>query len=326
MIAQLHDGHGNVFHASESNAYSAPVIFGWIEDRVVITDVVGEGAGSLEPGDIVVKVNGKPSLDVLTESEILISGATPQWRRTISLYLLAAGPKDSELRLDVQNQAGQLRSVVLRRTADAQSLTESRPPKISEIKSGIFYVALDRIKDEDFQAALPQLEKAKGIIFDLRGYPTVSPMILSHLTDKPLTSARWMVPIITKPDHADVVEYDTGGRWDLKPIAPKLNARIAFLTDGRAISYAESYMGIVEAYKLAEIVGEPTAGTNGDVNPFTLPGGYQVVWTGMKVLKHDGSQHHGIGIQPTIPVSRTIQGVREKRDEQLQRAIAIVSK
>jgi len=326
MIAQLHDGHGNVFHASESNAYSAPVIFGWIEDRVVITDVVGEGAGSLEPGDIVVKVNGKPSLDVLTESEILISGATPQWRRTISLYLLAAGPKDSELRLDVQNQAGQLRSVVLRRTADAQSLTESRPPKISEIKSGIFYVALDRIKDEDFQAALPQLEKAKGIIFDLRGYPTVSPMILSHLTDKPLTSARWMVPIITKPDHADVVEYDTGGRWDLKPIAPKLNARIAFLTDGRAISYAESYMGIVEAYKLAEIVGEPTAGTNGDVNPFTLPGGYQVVWTGMKVLKHDGSQHHGIGIQPTIPVSRTIQGVREKRDEQLERAIAIVSK
>jgi len=326
MVAQLHDGHGHVFHASESNEYSAPVIFGWVEGQLVITDVVGDGASGLQPGDIVVKVNGRPSLDVVTESETLISGATPQWRRMSSLYLLAAGPKDSELRLDVQNQAGQLRSIVLRRTVEAQSMTEARPPKISEIKPGIFYVALDRIKDEDFQAALPQLEKAKGIIFDLRGYPSVSPMILSHLTDKPLTSARWMVPIITKPDHADVVEYDTGGRWDLKPIAPKLNAKIAFLTDGRAISYAESYMGIVEAYKLAEIVGEPTAGTNGDINPFTLPGGYRVIWTGMKVLKHDGSQHHGIGIQPTVPVSRTIQGVREKRDEQLERAIAIVSK
>jgi hypothetical protein len=30
-------------------------------------------------------------------------------------------------------------------------------------------------------------------------------------------------------------------------------------------------MGIIEAYKLAEIVGEPTAGTNGDINPFALP-------------------------------------------------------
>jgi C-terminal processing protease CtpA/Prc len=134
-----------------------------------------------------------------------------------------------------------------------------------------------------------------------------------------------MVPIISKPDHANVVAYDTGGRWDLQPIAPKLKGKIAFLTDGRAISYAESYMGIIEAYKLAEIVGEPTAGTNGNVNPFKLPGDYTVVWTGMKVLKHDGSQHHGIGIHPTVPASRTVRGIREKRDEQLERAIAIVS-
>jgi C-terminal processing protease CtpA/Prc len=84
-------------------------------------------------------------------------------------------------------------------------------------------------------------------------------------------------------------------------------------------------MGIIEAYKLAEIVGEPTAGTNGNVNTFLLPGGYRVVWTGMKVLKHDGSKHHGVGIQPTVPVSRTIRGVSEMRDEQLERAIAVVS-
>jgi Periplasmic protease len=75
-------------------------------------------------------------------------------------------------------------------------------------------------------------------------------------------------------------------------------------------------LGIIEAYKLAAIVGEPTAGTNGDINPFNLPGNYTVIWTGLKVLKHDGSQHHGIGIQPTVPVSRTIRGIREKRDEQ----------
>jgi hypothetical protein len=60
-----------------------------------------------------------------------------------------------------------MRAVTLRRTVDTESLNETRPPKISELKPGIFYVALDRIKDEDFQAALPQLEKAKGIIFDL---------------------------------------------------------------------------------------------------------------------------------------------------------------
>jgi len=244
----------------------------------------------------------------------------------VALILLADGAKDSELKLEVQGENGQSRPVILRRAAQTESLHETRPPKISELKPGIFYVALDRIKDEDFQAALPQLEKASGIIFDLRGYPSVSPMVISHLIDAPVTSARWMVPIITRPDRLDIVDYDTRGRWDLKPLAPGLKAKLAFLTDGRAISYAESYMGIIEAYKLAEIVGEPTAGTNGNVNPFTLPGKYTIVWTGMKVLKHDGSQHHGIGIQPTVPVSRTIKGVREKRDEQLERAIEVVSR
>lgn len=34
--------------------------------------------------------------------------------------------------------------------------------------------------------------------------------------------------------------------------------------------------------------------------------------------------HHGVGIQPTVRVSPTIRGIAEKRDEQLERATAIV--
>ena len=111
-----------------------------------------------------------------------------------------------------------------------------------------------------------------------------------------------MVPQIVYPDHEDIVGWSTS-RWFLEPWAPRLQGKIIFLTDSRAISYAESVMGIIEHYPLAEIVGEPTAGTNGNVNLFTVPGGYKIWWTGMKVVKHDGSQHHLIGIQPSVPVS-----------------------
>ena len=44
----------------------------------------------------------------------------------------------------------------------------------------------------------------------------------------------------------------------------------------------------------------------------------------MKVLKHDGSQHHGIGILPTVPVAQTLKGVREGRDEVLEKGIEVV--
>ena len=55
-----------------------------------------------------------------------------------------------------------------------------------------------------------------------------------------------------------------------------------------------------------------------------LPGGFSFPWTGMKVVKLDGSQHHLIGVRPTVSVKRTIQGVREGRDELLEKALEIV--
>jgi C-terminal processing protease CtpA/Prc len=106
-------------------------------------------------------------------------------------------------------------------------------------------------------------------------------------------------------------------------VEPHLSAKIFFLIDGGAISYAESYMGFVENYKLATIVGLPTAGTNGDVNSIYLPGKYTIRFTGLKVYKHDGSRHHGVGILPNVYVTKTIKGITEGRDEFLEKALEL---
>jgi hypothetical protein len=44
----------------------------------------------------------------------------------------------------------------------------------------------------------------------------------------------------------------------------------------------------------------------------------------MRVTKHDGTRHHLLGIQPTIPASRTIAGVIAGRDEVFEAALAYV--
>jgi C-terminal processing protease CtpA/Prc len=322
IVAQLHDGHGGVSLPAEGRNFALPLLLQWVEGKLVVLQVADESAG-IKAGDVIEGIDGRPSLDWLREREMLISSATPQWLRVRSISDLRNGTKDSAVSLDVRSGAEEKRTIQLRRTTPAQELRESRPPKLHELETGIWYVDLARISDADFDGAMPQLEKAKGVIFDLRGYPAPSIGFLQHLIDKPVQSAQWMVPIVTRPDHA-FTEWDRSGRWTLQPKAPRLPGTIVFLTDGRAISYAESVMGVIEAYHLAEIVGEPTAGTNGNVNPITLPGGYNFSWTGMRVLKNDGSTHHGVGIQPTVPTSRTIRGIAEKRDEQLERAVAIV--
>ena len=85
-------------------------------------------------------------------------------------------------------------------------------------------------------------------------------------------------------------------------------------------------MSIVEHYKLGDIVGEATSGTNGNADFVGLPGGYTIRFTGMRELKQDCSRLHGIGILPTIPVARTRAAVIVGRDELLERAIETVQK
>src|SRR5262249_1068943 len=145
---------------------------------------------------------------------------------------------------------------------DSDARHAGRPAKVAEVRPGIVYLDIDRVNDADIANALPDLERASGIIVDFRGYPSNVRDIMAfftHMTARPLTAAQWHVPIVRRPDREGMTF--TFGQWpETAPTAPRFKARIAFLTDGGAISYAETCMGIVEHYGLGEIVGEPTAG------------------------------------------------------------------
>lgn len=319
LVADLHDGHGGVYPAA--NFVAPDVRLDWIEGSVVVT-AVGPGTTGVNRGDVVTTIDGRAAAELLQERSQFVSGATPQWIRNVALPNLLSGARGTSIALGLRGASGS-RTVTLTRDATTNPRAE-RPAKIAEVSPGVMYVDLDRITDQDFNEALPRLITAKGIIFDMRGYPrqvnTVS--ILAHLSDTTIASAHFEVPMTTMPDRAGVVYRD--GAWRVPPIAPKLTARIAFLSGGGAISYAESTLGVVEAFKLGEIVGEASAGTNGNVNSIVLPGPYSIAWTGMRVTKRDGTPHHGVGVKPTVPVSPTIAGIRQGRDEVLERAIAVV--
>jgi len=323
MVAELHDGHGRVGGGAGAGSYRLPFEVDWIEDELVVT-VATPDAG-VTPGDVIVSLDGSTPAQLWDELTPTISAATEQWMRYRVRGLLTRRKTNDSFFAELRKPDGSAYSVRAKPVVMGTPLAERRPEKITEVRPGIWYVDIDRITDQDFNDALGELKRAQGIVFDLRGYPgKLSAAFLAHLIDEPVTSAQWHVPMVYRPDRERMTFRLSN--WTIQPKKPKLTDRVAFLTDGRAISAAETYLGIIEHYELAEIVGEATAGTNGNVNPIRLPGGYSISWTGMKVLKHDGSQHHGVGILPTIPVGRTIRGVAEGRDEILERGIEAVSK
>lgn len=323
MIASIADGHGSVGHpAAFRNRASLPLLWRVVGDSLVVT-TVDSGVTGVSPGDVVEAINGKPVMPALREFESLISSATPQWKRIHALNELTLGPTNSQSTLTIRNADGTTRTATLTHAPREGVLREKRPASVTELKPGYWYVNLDSVSDAEVTAAMEKLVAAKGIVFDMRGYPRIGATLLRHLSDKPLDSAQWNVPVARWP-HLERAEWDTSGRWTLEPLTPRLPKNVVFLTNGRAISYAETWMGIVEHYKLGKIVGEPTAGTNGNVNFISLPGDYRIVFTGMKVLKHDGSRHHGVGIVPSVSVLPTIEGIRAGRDEQLEKALELL--
>jgi len=334
MMATLHDGHG-VVDGSDVPDRALPLAWDMIEGRLVITAVgepAAEGSAAaasapdLRLGDVVTALDGEPAADALARAEKSVSAATPQWLRRRGLDALAAGFADDTVRLSVLRD-GTEHAVSLAHTAPrwgAGAVAEARPEPLAELAPGVAYVDPERLTSEAFEAALAGLAQRRAVIFDLRGYPRVSMFaLLSRLTDVPLSSARWRVPTVLRPDR-EAMGFGFGG-WVIQPAAPRFQGRIVFLTDGRAVSAAETLLGIVEHYHLGDVVGGATAGTNGNVNFLPLPSGYRLVWTGMRVTKHDGTPHHGVGIRPTVPAKRTLAGVAAGRDEVLERALELVA-
>jgi C-terminal processing protease CtpA/Prc len=272
-------------------------------------------------GAVVTAINGVPASERLDREMRLVSG-TAQWRQAQAARELGAGTKDSTLRLRLDAGDG-ARDVSLR-CAAAKPPGETRPAALTELEPGLWYVDLTRATKEQVEPQVARLAEARAVVFDVRGYPTDAGVaVLPHLLDSSENS-RWMhVAKIVGP-FGRTAGWESHG-WNLSPATPRLRGRIAFLTDGRAISYAESVMGYVRDLQLARVVGGVTAGTNGNVATFSVPGGFIVGFTGMRVTGRDGhTPFHLVGVRPDVAVAPTLAGLRAGRDEVLERGLALV--
>jgi C-terminal processing protease CtpA/Prc len=71
----------------------------------------------------------------------------------------------------------------------------------------------------------------------------------------------------------------------------------------------------------AMVVGSTTAGADGNVSRFALPGSLNTMISGIGVFYPDKKPTQRIGILPDVEVKPTIAGIRSGRDEVLEEAI-----
>jgi hypothetical protein len=328
FAAKLQDAHVGVNWVNDKSYFYPPVSWAWVEGKLVITGVWSSSV-DLKKGDVITAINNEDPKEYFNQKEQYISAATNGSLIDKAQTESLSGNQGSILQLSYLGTDNKPDKIRLKRGLMAFEYFKlyAAADTIKRISNDVMYLNMGLANMKAINKVLPQLQQSKAIICDFRNcmIDNDNNHFIEYLLTQKDTAAHWMqIPQRIYPDQQQTVGYVTEG-FELKPAKPHLNAKIIFIVDGSDYSWAESYMSIIDHYKLATIVGQPTGGTNGDVDHLTLPGGYSIFYSGLKVTQLDGSQHHGIGTKPNVYVDRTIKGIRENRDEFLEKALEIAN-
>jgi hypothetical protein len=324
MSAKLNDGHMGISYSGSDRIEekSVNIETEMIDDKIYVKRVLDSSLTYIPVGSIIDSIDGESAEKIFYSKLRLISGS-PQWRSYKSLLGLFDGLSDS-VKLIIDNN-GVRTAFKIPRLSPAQ---EYRPialpgyvPKDGQLSDHIYYFNLagDSVM-KNINASLSRLEHAKSIIFDMRGYPKENvSAIFGHLLQCS-EHTKWMhVPKLSPGNNSK--DFESLG-WNLGPKPPYFNGKIIFLSDACAQSQSESILGCIKGLKLGTIIGKATSGTNGDVQTINLFDDFRVFFTGTKVTNADGTKSHYKGIIPDIRVRSTPAGLKEGRDEVLDKALA----
>lgn len=101
--------------------------------------------------------------------------------------------------------------------------------------------------------------------------------------------------------------------------------KIVILIDENSQSHAEFCTMYYRTITNSVVIGSNSTGADGNVSRIDLPGGIHTMFSGIGIYYPDGTETQRVGLVPDIYIYPTVQGIREGRDEILEKAIEVVS-
>ncbi len=345
-IAQLKDGHTNVYPADQLSAefYAQPALkTRLVEGRVVVLQVYDEAlkARGITPGTEVISLNNVPVRDYAEKNiRPYQSGSTPHDLdvRTYEYGLLRGALNDS-LVIGFKDSGGKRFTVPVKRV-DFDAIRKMIPAnpafRLTWLRGNIAHVELNTFGNDEaavqYIKHFPEISKADAIIFDVRnnggGNGSVGFKVLSTLTDKPFLTSSWFTRDY-RPAHRawGNAEGRTGGSNNSYPADGKLlyTKPVAVLTSPRTYSAAEDFAIAFDVMDRGKLIGETTGGSTGQPLMFSLPGGGIARVCTKRDTYPDGKEFVGVGILPDVPVNPTITDMRKGRDTVLEAAVKLLT-
>lgn len=331
MMTHVADGHTWLWgHPDVEKPFGdagLPILVRWTEGAAVVWRASEEARqAGIEVGDALLEVDGE-TVEARTEriGRYMTASTRPALMNRIATRLFF-GPSGSTAKLKVQKLDNSVREVSLVRDPKKTLPPEEKGDVVRILPGNLGYVDLTRLAVFEVDGMFDKLKDTRAIIFDMRGYPqgtawSIAPRINTRDAKIGAQFRRSQVSAFSF-EEAEAGFHFSQPIPDLPPGEVKYTGPTVMLIDDRAISQSEHSGLFYEAANDTKLIGTATAGANGDVTRFPVPGGIWIGFTGHDVRHADGRQLQRIGLVPDLEVAPTRAGLKAGRDEVLERAVA----
>jgi C-terminal processing protease CtpA/Prc len=327
LIGRAHDGHANLWNSLAARPPAGecqfPVTLRFIENQAVVYDnVIPKDAkeSGLAAGDVITEIDGVPVKKLVEEWKPYYDGSNDaSIMRDIAMYLTRGKCGDASAIILRDGKPLALKPKRVPISPASMRFTHDQPGETFHLLSkDVAYLKLSTVKAANAAHYIESAAGTKALIIDIRNYPSEFMVFAlgQLLVGNETSFARFTAGDLSTPGAFHWTEPVR-----LKPEKPLYTGKIAILVDEVSQSQAEYTSMAFRASPRAIVVGSTTAGADGNVSPFALPGGLNTMISGIGVFYPDKKPTQRLGILPDFEVKPTIAGIRAGRDEVLEEAL-----
>lgn len=329
MVAECDDSHAIVYSKSMIsyyNYYRPPFNVRFLKNDTLVVDSYRnpEKIDKNGPriGDVITHINNQPILHLIDSLSPYIA-ASNHWTKLREIAKTIVCSNDSFVELSYWSEGKQKTAVIPLYSffeLDYSNRTDGVCYQL--LNHNIGYISMDDISEKHLKIIADTIKNTKGLILDMREYPkeTLQNKLGKLLSDTSVPFAKFTYPVLNNPgEFVFVAPVNTQkGKEHYK-------GKVIILINEETQSHAEYCTMFYRTITNSIVIGTNSAGADGNVSRLELPGGIQTMFSGIGIYYPDGTETLRIGIVPDIYVWPTVQGVREGRDEVLEKALEILS-
>jgi C-terminal processing protease CtpA/Prc len=329
LCAGFKDGHSTASSfiiESYFGTRTAPIRVRYLNEMVTVSNVYqtsDDNPGKIQLGDQIIEVDNKKVTDLFMINMPFVSCPNESARyRDLANLTLRTNKQEMNLKIIRNNSEMQVKTTTLK-ARDLQKKEHEQADRLA-ITSLNDSVTLIKCKFADSIALenyFKTRQQIKWIIFDMRSTTNwILPCVSKYLVQNKSIFAFYSYPLINSASQTSelfplFIGPDNNNFVSVTPI---------ILVNENTQSQGEFQTMALQQMPGAITIGSQTAGTDGNVSTYLIPGNIEVRMTTIRILYPDLSETQNYGIKIDYYSRPTVDDLVHNRDPELDLALRII--